>query len=207
MFARFCFFLSVLLLLPYSASGDIYKYRDLEGRVLLTNIPTSERRYTLEKRFRFKKYANPSSGSVVPSWAVLKQRIAAVTPIVASVAREMELEKDLLHAVILAESAYDPNAVSAKGAVGLMQLMPATASRFGVNDSYDPKQNVSGGATYLKHLLARYDQDLRLALAAYNAGEGAVDKYDRQVPPYKETQKYVRKVLDFYAEGMVALEQ
>lgn len=187
-------------------SSDIYKYRDLEGRILLTNIPTKESRYTLEKRFRFKKYTSPHSGGSVASMTVLKQRIRELSPIVERVAREMQLEEDLLHAVILAESAYDHKAVSPKGAVGLMQLMPQTAERFGVSDSYDPNQNISGGATYLKLLLSRYDQNLQLALAAYNAGEGAVDKYGRQIPPYKETQKYVKKVLDFYDEGMGALK-
>ena len=195
--------LGMSLCLP--ALGDIYKYRDREGRVLLTDVPTKESRYTLEKRFRFKKYASPSSGGTLASLAVLKDRIKNLSPIVESVAAELQLEKDLLHAVILAESAYDSRAVSPKGAIGLMQLMPQTAKRFGVDDSYDPQQNVSGGATYLKHLLLRYDQNLQLALAAYNAGEGAVDKYGRQIPPYKETQQYVRKVLDFYGEGMSAL--
>ena len=191
----------------YPVQGDVYKYRDREGRVLLTNIPTKDNRYTLEKRYRFKKYGSPTSGGTLASYAQLKNRVATISPIVERVATELRMEKDLLHAVILAESAYDIRALSPKGAMGLMQLMPGTAKRFGVSDAYNPTQNVTGGATYLKYLLSRYDQNKRLALAAYNAGENAVDKYGRQIPPYKETQNYVKKVLDFYDEGMDVFEK
>ena len=96
------------------------------------------------------------------------------------------------------ESAYQPDAVSHKGAVGLMQLMPGTAERYGVSDRHDPVQNLSGGTRYLRDLLEMFDNDLQLALAAYNAGENAVIRYGNKIPPYNETQGYVRKVIRFY---------
>ena len=118
--------------------------------------------------------------------------------IVARFASEYGLPEALVHSVIAAESAYDPNAVSSKGAVGLMQLMPGTARDLAVTDRNDPSQNVRGGATYLRQLLDRYRESpdsLVLALAAYNAGPGRVDKYDG-LPPFNETRLFVRRVLD-----------
>ncbi|MCB1903858.1 MAG: lytic transglycosylase domain-containing protein, partial [Gammaproteobacteria bacterium] len=91
--------------------------------------------------------------------------------------------------------------LSKKGARGLMQLMPGTADRYGVNDSWDPEQNLDGGARYLRDLLDMFDQDLKLAVAAYNAGENAVKKYGNKIPPYPETVQYVRKVVTFYQTG------
>ncbi|MCB1018605.1 MAG: lytic transglycosylase domain-containing protein [Acidobacteria bacterium] len=104
-----------------------------------------------------------------------------------------ELAPELVRAVIRQESAFDPFAVSVKGAQGLMQLMPETARRFGVQDVFDPAENVLGGVKYLRVLLDRYEGDTRLALAAYNAGEGAVDRY-KGVPPYAETRDYVKRI-------------
>ena len=117
------------------------------------------------------------------------------------VAQRTNLKPELLHAVVRAESAYDPKALSKKGARGLMQLMPATADRYGVNDSWDPEQNLDGGARYLRDLLDMFDQNLKLAVAAYNAGENAVKKYGNTIPPYPETRQYVRKVVTFYQAG------
>lgn len=104
----------------------------------------------------------------------------------------------LLYAIMHRESSFKRYAVSYKGARGLMQLMPATAARFGVRDIFDPAQNIQGGARYVRLLLDRFDGDVRLALAGYNAGEGAVDKYSG-VPPYRETQEYVRRIGERYA--------
>jgi len=109
-------------------------------------------------------------------------------------ARAHGLDPALLAAVAAVESGFDPHAVSHKGAQGLLQLMPATARRFGVQDSFDPEQNVEGGAKYLGWLLKRFSGDLELALAGYNAGEGTVDRY-RGIPPYAETEQYVDRVL------------
>jgi soluble lytic murein transglycosylase-like protein len=112
------------------------------------------------------------------------------------VAQNASLPPQLLHAVIAVESGYDARAVSSKGALGLMQLMPATARRFGVADAFDPQQNLAGGAAYLKWLLDRFGGDLELTLAAYNAGEGAVARAGHRVPPFAETRAYVPRVLD-----------
>lgn len=118
-------------------------------------------------------------------------------PYINMVAKQYNLQPALLHAVITVESAYNPNAKSHANAHGLMQLIPATAERFGVTDIYDPIQNMQGGAAYLRYLLD-YFGDVSLALAGYNAGEGAVRKYGNKIPPYKETMKYVPKVLEYY---------
>ena len=118
--------------------------------------------------------------------------------IIRNISKKFGVSENLVHAVINTESAYNSQAVSSAGAVGLMQLMPATAKRYGVSNRRDPIQNIKGGTQYLRDLLKLFDGDLRLTAAAYNAGENAVLKYNRNVPPYKETQNYVVKVLNFY---------
>jgi soluble lytic murein transglycosylase-like protein len=138
-----------------------------------------------------------ASGRVeAPSQSATKRR-SEHARLIEATARQYGLVPELLHAVIRTESAYNAGAVSSAGAIGLMQLMPGTAARYKVGDIWAPAANVRGGAAYLRDLLDMFDQDLRLALAGYNAGEGAVIKYGRQIPPYPETQQYVRKVLQF----------
>lgn len=175
------------------AQAEIYQYRDAYGRITLTDKPMKGGQ-KLVKVYRLggSRKAHQPNGN-------LAQRRRTYDPMISSIAREQRLQPALLHAVVQAESAYDPRAVSAKGAMGLMQLMPATADRYGVRDRTDPYQNVRGGARYLKDLLARFGNDLVLALAAYNAGENAVIRHGNRVPPYPETQDYVRKVQQFYA--------
>ena len=103
-----------------------------------------------------------------------------------------------MHAIITVESWYNPNAVSRAGAIGLMQLMPETAKRYGVINRRDVKESINGGSRYLSDLLRMFNNNIRLALAAYNAGENAVKKYDNTVPPYRETKNYVEKVIKYY---------
>jgi soluble lytic murein transglycosylase-like protein len=122
----------------------------------------------------------------------------AYAPYIARLAQMYQLPESLLHAVIMTESAYNPGAVSRAGAVGMMQLMPGTAARYGVADRRDPLQNMQGGAAYLRDLLNMFQNNVALALAGYNAGENAVIKYGYQVPPYYETRNYVSTVMQYY---------
>jgi soluble lytic murein transglycosylase-like protein len=128
----------------------------------------------------------------------LMARATQYDSIIEKAALSAAVEPNLLRAVIVVESGFNSRAVSKRGAVGLMQLMPATATRFGVSNPYDPKQNVHGGAHYLKFLIDRFGQDIRLALAAYNAGEEAVDRNGGRIPPFAETMAYVPRVLKIY---------
>ena len=130
-----------------------------------------------------------------------KAATAAPTPeisnLVEQTANRLQIDPQLVHAIIQVESEYDPKAISSKGAMGLMQLVPETAQRFGVANPFDPKDNIQGGVSYLKHLLDMFGGDLPLSLAAYNAGEGAVAR-SGGIPSYAETKDYVRKVTRLY---------
>ncbi|MCS3902870.1 soluble lytic murein transglycosylase-like protein [Methylohalomonas lacus] len=184
--------LAVLLAVP-AAQADIYKYVDKHGRVYLTDKP---------KHSGYKRLVKTWKGWQEPSYDTsrFKQNQRRFADLITEAAEQYVLPDSLVHAVVTAESAYDPNALSSAGALGLMQLMPATAKRFGVSDRKNPRANVYAGTRYLKQLLGMFDNDVRLALAAYNAGENAVIKYDNQIPPYPETQNYVRKVLKYYRQ-------
>lgn len=174
------------LLWPSQADAQIYAWRDANGTLVL-----SDRQ--LESGAR--TYAVGESATVRATRPLASRRISAqFEPLIQEHARTNGLRPDLVRAVIQIESAFNPRARSPKGAMGLMQLMPATARELGVRDAYDPADNIRGGTAYLRQLLDRYEGSEELALAAYNAGAGAVDRYGRQVPPYQETQNYVRKV-------------
>jgi soluble lytic murein transglycosylase-like protein len=175
-----------------SASPRIYEYVDASGMAHFTDKPDS-RRYELVK-------LTPSgltrSGDHYDP--ALLARAAQYDAIIEGAAESAGVEPNLLRAIIVVESGFNSRAVSKRGAVGLMQLMPATAARFGVTNRYDPRQNVRGGARYLGFLINRFDKNVRLALAAFNAGEDAVDRNAGQIPPFSETLEYVPKVMRIY---------
>lgn len=181
-------FVSALLLIVHvvPSYADIYKYEDAEGVLHLTNVPSNPKaKYVMimkEKRVFFPK------GIDIRQYDTIINRAAG----------KFNLDIALIKAVIKAESNFNHQAVSRAGAKGLMQLMPQTASALKVEDVFHPGDNIEGGARYLRYLLNLYKGNLTLALAAYNAGEGAVAKYNYGVPPYRETQNYVRRVLTLY---------
>ena len=181
--------------LAMPAYGDIYREVAADGSITLTNVYRKERKSVRLRR-------EPAAPPAMPVAAAKRQREEAgalpYAALVAAAAVEHGLPEALLHAVIRAESNYDPHAVSPKGAAGLMQLMPDTARELGVADVWDPAANIRGGARYLRRLLEMFDQDLSLAVAAYNAGPGAVIGSGSAIPPFAETQRYVPKVLEHY---------
>lgn len=124
-------------------------------------------------------------------------------PIVENVAAKHRVPADLIHAIIRAESNYDSFALSEKGAMGLMQLMPETAAQYGVKNVFDPAQNIEGGTRYLKDLIELFHKETKLVLAAYNAGQEAVKKYGRTIPPYQETRDYISRVMAGYNQRTV----
>lgn len=162
----------VLLLHPVPGWGDIYKYVDANGTVHFTNTPTSGHFHLFIKEPTRKG----TIGAAVRRYASM-----------------FGLEENLVRAVIKVESDFNPKAVSSRGALGIMQLLPETAREMSVADPMNPVENIRGGSRYLRLMLNRFDGNLDLALAAYNAGPSAVKKYDG-IPPYGETQAYVRRV-------------
>ena len=171
-----------------AAQADIYMYRDARGGLHFSNAPT-------QPQYRF-FMADAVPWNPKRYGRIDGARRKAFDPLIKEVAQRHRVDAALVKAVIRAESDFVAHAVSPKGAQGLMQLMPATARRRGVWRAFEPRQNVEGGVTHLRYLLDRYNGDLRLALAAYNAGEGAVDSHGG-VPPYRETQEYLTRVLSF----------
>ena len=175
-----------MICLPSPVHSDIYKYTDAEGIIHLTNVPTeNDIPYVLvmrEKRVLFDKK--------------LSDNISRYDDLIAKASKKYNVESALIKAVIKAESNFNHMAVSRKGAKGLMQLMPATASSLHVQDSFHPENNIEGGVKYLRYLLKYFNGSLHLALAAYNAGENAVIRYGG-IPPYRETQTYVHRVLSY----------
>jgi soluble lytic murein transglycosylase-like protein len=191
-----CLALMLALVAPY-AWAQVYAGRTPGGTIVLSNFPGADTP-TIVVAPADPPAATPvpaTTPAIVPDAAAALATHSAIGSIVRDVAREVAVPAPLLHAVIATESGYDVRAVSPKGAQGLMQLMPATAQRFGVADPFDPRDNVRGGALYLKWLLELFGGDLELALAAYNAGENAVIRAGYRVPPYDETQRYVPRVL------------
>ena len=204
-------------LVPFGgARADIYGFIDENGVAHLASSPLDERYYLFKKEVREAAPAGDAASSAVPDLIIAAPKRAAqinpadrklYTPLILAVAKEHQLDPALLHAVITVESGYNAKARSPKGAVGLMQLMPDTAKRYDVANIWDPRDNIRGGARYLRDLLAQFNNNLALALAAYNAGEGAVTQYGNKIPPFAETLAYVPRVLQQYRLMVGALQK
>jgi soluble lytic murein transglycosylase-like protein len=190
---RIALFIATLLAASHAAANaKIYTYLDAQGQRHYTDVPDNNRYRLL--------VLSPQDRTA--SGDRYDRRLLARAPqydsIIEQAAVSAAVEPNLLRAVIVVESGFNSRAVSKRGAVGLMQLMPATASRFGVSNPYDARQNVHAGARYLKFLIDRFGHDIHLALAAYNAGEDAVARNGGQIPPFSETMAYVPRVLKIY---------
>ena len=174
-----------VILYAAPAAAQIYTWRDADGKLVLSDVPRTGGTQPA--------YAVHGSDSVKATKPLSTVKSAPFEASITQHARNQQVAADLVRAVIQVESAFNPTAISSKGAMGLMQLMPATARELGVQNPFDPDQNIRGGVTYLKRLLDRYNGNVELALAAYNAGMGNVEKYG-DVPPFKETKNYVKKI-------------
>jgi soluble lytic murein transglycosylase-like protein len=183
---------ALLMASAAAAHPQIYTYVDADGMRHYTDVPDNNRYRLLV----LSPHDRTESGDRYDS--MLLAKAGRYDSIIENAAQSASVEPNLLRAVIVVESGFNSRAVSKRGAVGLMQLMPATASRFGVSNPYDPRQNIHGGAQYLKFLIDRFGQNVRLALAAYNAGEEAVERNGGQIPPFTETMAYVPRVLRIY---------
>ena len=185
-------FLSFFLLLFASdSSAGIYRYVDENGVIHFTNCPRDP---------KFKLYIRENKEDIgdenYSSLSYIKDT-NQYDSLISEFSKKYQVDFALIKAMIRAESAFNPFAVSRKGARGLMQLMPETASRMNVSNIFNPRENIEGGVRYFKYLLSLFNNDLRLSLAAYNAGENIVGEL-RSIPPYRETVDYVKKVLSYY---------
>lgn len=184
-----------VLLVPSKVAADIYRYIDEHGVEHYTNIQPSGRKWQVVIR----------SGRSTPAVRTVARRAVQTDPyrhirydaFIREAALLYQLPESFLRAVLRVESNFYPDAVSSEGAIGLMQLMPYTAASMGVRDPYDPRENILGGARFLRILANSFNGNLLLTIAAYNAGQGAVIKYGG-VPPFSETQQYVQNVLRYY---------
>lgn len=185
--------ISAVLAAPGLARADIYGFTDAGGVTHFSNVP-SDARYQL--LIASDVPTEPATAKAPPvDWLA---RSSQYEGMIRNASLAATVHPALVRAVIVVESGFNPRALSKKGAVGLMQLLPETARRYGVTDLYDPEQNVRAGASYLRDLIARFGSNLELALAAYNAGEEAVERYGRHIPPYRETLNYVPNVMRVY---------
>jgi hypothetical protein len=198
----------LLLALSNPCAADIWGYVDDQGMAHLSDHQVNER------YFLFKKEAPRPKVEEIDYSALERMRgLAGVNaalraqfaPLIAQVAMEYGLELPLMHAIVTVESGYNPQAKSPAGAIGLMQLMPGTAQKYGVRNIWDPLENLQGGARYLRFLLAMFPDQLDLVLAAYNAGEGAVMQAGMKIPPYAETRAYVPNVISQYERYRAAV--
>jgi soluble lytic murein transglycosylase len=185
-----CAFILILVSAPSISFADIYKYVDKNGVVHFTNIPKG-RQYN---RILTDKSTIPINSATRKKPA---NKPSTYSHLIDNMSKKYDLEPSLIKAVIKVESDWDSRAVSRKGAQGLMQLMPSTAKNMNVKNPYNPEDNINGGAKYLRLLLDKFDGDLSLALAAYNAGPGRIEEHGG-IPPITETRKYVDRVLSLY---------
>jgi soluble lytic murein transglycosylase-like protein len=209
------YFLALLLLaLPAAPClADLYAYIDEQGRAHFSDVRLDDR-YDLFMKERVRTEPVAAAEAPAPERVAVQAATEEADPMlriptnaqkryadmISKVAKEQKLDAALMHAVITVESSYNPRAKSPKGATGLMQLMPETAKRYGITDLLNPLENLRAGARYLRDLLALFNNNLELVIAAYNAGEGAVRKFGNAIPPYAETRKYVPRVLEYYEQ-------
>jgi soluble lytic murein transglycosylase-like protein len=184
-FIGLCSFLCMIFLLIPPLYADIYVYVDNNGVLHFTNVPTSSRNYRVYLKERPKKNLASNLTDFYDH-------------VISDASKRHRVSFSLLKALIKAESDFNPRAVSSAGARGLMQLMPENIKTLKIKNPFDPRENIMGGAQYLKQLIDRFGGKLPLALAAYNAGPGAVEQY-RRIPPFKETQDFVQEVMKYYA--------
>jgi soluble lytic murein transglycosylase-like protein len=181
-----------MILLAVAGSGvahaDIYSFVDDAGVTHFSNVP-------VDKRYRLLLASPVEPAENYRRWLA---QSASYDPLIERAAASAAVRPELVRAVIVVESAFNPHAVSKRGAQGLMQLKPSTARRYGVSNAFDPEQNITAGAHYLRDLIERFGNNLELALAAYNAGEDAVERYGRSIPPFSETRQYVPNVMRVY---------
>jgi soluble lytic murein transglycosylase-like protein len=200
------FGLVLLAVAAAPASADIYGFVDEEGRGHFSDTQV-DARYKLYAKTKPAEAISPAQAAPDAAVATAARTVLPFRPtkagqryadMITKVAREQKIDPALLHAVVTVESAYNPRAKSPKGATGLMQVMPATGKRYGITNLLNPLDNLRAGARYLRDLLAMFDNNLRLVIAAYNAGEGAVMRSGNNVPNYPETKAYVPRVLQHY---------
>ena len=180
-------FLYIMVAVATPLYADIYVYADKEGVLHFTNVPTSS------NSSNYKVYIKET-----PKNSLESDTINLYDHVISEASKKHGVSFSLLKALIKTESDFDPRAVSKAGAMGLMQIMPENIKKLKIKDPFDPKDNVMGGTRYLKQLIHRFEGKLPLALAAYNAGPGVVEKYQR-IPPYKETENYVKQVMKYYS--------
>ena len=176
-----------LLGLSAPAQAQIYSWRDANGNLVLSNKRPGD-------AAPLPSYTVPKAEGLRATRSVVAERARSYDDLITEHSRSNGVRPALVRAVMQVESGFNPYARSPKGAMGLMQLMPATAKQYGVRNAFNPAENVRAGVAYLRGLLDRYENNEELALAAYNAGPGAVDKHGQTVPPYRETQSYVSQI-------------
>jgi soluble lytic murein transglycosylase-like protein len=194
MLIRLAISIALLIAAAVPARAQIYTWRDAKGNLVLSDHP---RDGTVVETF-----AVPKADSLRVTRSVASNRAGMYEDLIVEHARLNGVRPSLVRAVVQVESGFNPSAISPKGALGLMQLMPATAQQFHVGNPFNPSENVRAGVAYLKELLTRYNNKEELALAAYNAGPGAVDRHGQSIPPYRETRSYVSRISQMAVEPL-----